>query len=253
MSDHRELLDQVRELRQQGRSPKQIAKLLGLPQTTVNPLIRQVAGRRSGSATSSSASADAVAPADRPLLGCWVSPGWSAGLGLDHVPPEWVASEPSSEEDPEIGGLANVLIAREARPGRATFCGFLVDAYCLGVKNVIGPFEKRSAEILEVRSRLFSAFDVLPSSVPIELAQHLVHGAVAYARSLGFEPHHEFVDAAPYLGDAVGPTPIQFGREGQPFYICGPDDDVSAVLRTLRAAVGEGNYHFIAPMNMLPE
>jgi hypothetical protein len=37
---------------------------------------------------------------------------------------------------------------------------------------------------------------------------------------------------------------IEFGRDGQPFYLNGPYDNPTAVLRTLERSVGAGNFHF---------
>jgi hypothetical protein len=75
------LLAQVRLMRERGSSPKQIAKALGLRPAAVAPLVRQVA-------TLQQSHDD---PSDRVLLGCWVSPGWSAGLGLVGAPAAWAA------------------------------------------------------------------------------------------------------------------------------------------------------------------
>jgi hypothetical protein len=73
------LLAQVRLMRERGSSPKQIAKALGLRPAAVAPLVRQVAAIAQSHDD----------PADRVLLGCWISPGWSAGLGLDEAPAAW--------------------------------------------------------------------------------------------------------------------------------------------------------------------
>ncbi|WP_411151039.1 hypothetical protein [Streptomyces sp. A30] len=40
---------------------------------------------------------------------------------------------------------------------------------------------------------------------------------------------------------ARGPAPIEFDRDGAPFYVAGLYDDAQSVIRTLEAAVGEGN------------
>jgi hypothetical protein len=59
-----ELIEQVRELRQRGRTPKEIARTLGLPPSAVAPLIRAVA---------------AAQPArEAAFVGCWVNQGWAA-------------------------------------------------------------------------------------------------------------------------------------------------------------------------------
>ncbi|MFI2190680.1 hypothetical protein [Streptomyces sioyaensis] len=99
------------------------------------------------------------------------------------------------------------------------------------------------------RREFFSAFDFPGAEAPLEPAQHLVHGAVAFARGRGFEPHEEFAAVAVYLVEPAGPLPIEFGRDGVLFYVAGPYDEArSVVIRTLEAAVGEGNYHYLLPM-----
>jgi hypothetical protein len=75
-------------------------------------------------------------------------------------------------------------------------------------------------------------------NAPIELAQHLVFGAIDYARGLGFQPHTTFADTADQLGAWDGPPAITFGRNGKPFYLSGPHDNPYKVIKTLEQAVG---------------
>ncbi|MFE9934527.1 hypothetical protein [Streptomyces sp. NPDC005533] len=233
-----ELLDRVREMHERGSSPKRIAKALGLRPSAVAPLVRQIASLQQTHAD----------PASRALLGCWISPGWSAGLGLDDAPPQWAAADPMGATDPATGGLAKVLIARQERASRASVCGFLVDLYCLGVKDALGPVVMGSGSLTTYSRDYFAAFDAPALPAPIDLAQNLVHGAVAYAHALGFEPAPDYADVAPYLGTPDIPAPIRFGRDGTPFYFAGPHDNPSAVVRTLEATVGPGNYHYVAAL-----
>jgi hypothetical protein len=233
--DDGEVLARVRQLRERGSSPKQIARVLGLRPAQVAPLVRRIAEQ-------DQAQSD---PAQRELLGCWISPEWSIGLGLDQTPgwAELDQTDPAEEET--RGGLACVLLARRERASRATVCGFLVDVYCLGVKNVIGPLSMGTGSLDAYRREYFSAFDRPGLPVPVELAQQVVHGAVGYARTLGFEPPGDYGPAAAYLGEPTTPAPIRFGRDGTPWYISGPYDKPRAVLDTLSATAGQGNFHYI--------
>ena len=113
------------------------------------------------------------------------------------------------------------------------------------MKNTLGPLTVSSSAVHDRSRRFFSGFPDLPRSAPLELVQHLVHGAVAYAASLGFEPHEEFRDVQPYLGPAPGPCPIRFGRDGTPWYIAGPHDNPRQVIATLDRTAGAGNYQYI--------
>jgi len=226
--DREELMGPVRALRGQGRTPKQIARTLGVPPAAVAPLVRAIA-----------ADDQANAPR-REITGCWVSPGWSDGLTVADRP-GW----PDVAADSGASGLVSVLVARDEGRGRVSVCGYLADVYCLGVKDVDGPRVMDGRALPAFTRRFFSAYQDPPLAAPAELARHLVFGAVEYARSLGFEPAPEFEKAAGHLGAWAGPSAIGFGRDGKPFYIQGPYDNAARIMKTLERSTGRDNYHFL--------
>ena len=75
-----QLLDRVRELREAGRTPKEIARALKMPPSAIAPLIRSVA------AAEGRTREDA-------LIGCWISPGWSSSVQAPE-PTDWPGSVP---------------------------------------------------------------------------------------------------------------------------------------------------------------
>jgi hypothetical protein len=220
-------LERVRELRAAGRSPKEIARALGVRPSVAAQLVREVARQA------------AEAAPEPAVVGCWVSEGWSAGLTVagDHDWPD------RSREDGE-SGLAMVAVARRHKPQRVSVCGYLVDTYCLGVKNALGPEIMNERDLPAFLGRYYSAIqpDTPAIEAPLELARHLVWGAVDYARGLGFEPHPDFAATAGHLGSWDEKSAITFGRDGRPFFVQGPHDNPRAVIRTLTASVGEGNF-----------
>ncbi|GAB3502996.1 helix-turn-helix domain-containing protein [Amycolatopsis cihanbeyliensis] len=227
--DEAELTEQVRALRANGSSPKEIAHALGVPRARVVPVVRRLAAQ------------DETPIGEREVAGCWVSPGWQEGLTFEPRP-DWPDGTPAGGTT----GLVGVLVARTLRRHRVSACGFLVDVYCLGVKNVIPAREMDQHALPAFVDAFFENFAAEPVRAPLELAQHLVFGAVEYARGLGFEPHEEFAAAAEHLGPWTGPGPIGFGKEGVPVYVPGPHDDPAAAYRTLENAVGPGNFEFAA-------
>lgn len=117
-------MPRVRALRGEGCSPKEIARALGVRPAVVAPLVRMVAREQAESAPE---------PA---VVGCWVSPGWGSGRTVEGHP-EW--GEGRARRKGAGSGLVGVVVAREHRKGgRASACGYLVDVYCLGVKNALG-------------------------------------------------------------------------------------------------------------------
>lgn len=226
-----EQLERIRELRKQGVTPKGIARALGLRPAQVAHLIRQVAA------------AETIDPTQRPVVECWVSSGWNAGLTVsDH--PEWPAGP---AEETVSSGLVGVLVAREAGRERVSVCSWLVDVYCLGIKNDLGPKVEYRSSLPKTVHDFFAVFGGRPVAAPLELAQHLVLGAAEYARGLGFEPAAEadFDVTRGHLGRWEGPSAIGFGRQGKPFFIAGPNDDAARIIRQLERSVGRGNFDFM--------
>jgi transcriptional regulator with XRE-family HTH domain len=226
-----ELTQKVRELRAQGMTPREIARSLGVRPAEVSVLVRELAADRDN------------ANPDADLLGCWLNAGWSAGLG---VPDRADWRDPGAGDGAE--GLLTAVVARRRRHRRQiTACTYLVDAYCLGVKNAMGPDEMDDRGLRTLTDFVFSAYAGPHVSVPIDLVRDLVLGAVEYAHGLGFAPHPDFEQARLHLGSWKGPSAITFGCDGQPLYINGPDDDPDHILRTLRRTVGGGGFrHSIA-------
>jgi hypothetical protein len=213
------LLDDVRRLRAAGAAPKEIARALEVPPAIIAPLIRQIAAEQAGD------------PGCEPALaGCWVSPGWSNQLLV-------VPREGWHDVDVGAGGPAGVALALVARAGRGdqvTVCGYLVDTFCLGVKDALGPKRMRERDLPAFVRTYFRVFPAPALKAPIELARHLVLGAVAFASGLGFAPARDFEAARGHLGELGEPCAITFGRGGEPLYVQGPYDDPIAILETLR-------------------
>jgi hypothetical protein len=158
-----------------------------------------------------------------------VNAGWSRSVDLEGAP-QWTGLDPGASDAEEVRGLVAVLVAADsARSAKVQVAGFLLDVWCLGVKNALPPDPMTPSQLAAHRHAYFRA---------------LVFGAAAYARELGFDPEADFDAAAAVLGAPAGPSPIRFGRDGKPFYVNGPYDDPEAIVRTLRNAVGDDGFHY---------
>jgi hypothetical protein len=225
-----ELMERIRELRERGRTPKEIARATGLPPAVVAPLIRTFA---------------AAQPArEKELVACLLNQSWSAGLTVTGHP-DWPGADETEQAD--ASGLVSILVARD-QGSTVSVCGYLVDVWCLGVKNAIGPKTVQRRKLPSFIDDYYRAVAVTPVAAPLDLARQAVFGAVEYARGLGFEPHPDFAKAAGLLGAWDGVCDIAFGRDGQPMYIQGPYDDASRITRTLRGSVGDGNFGYVRSM-----
>jgi hypothetical protein len=151
-------------------------------------------------------------------------------------------------------GLGYVAVARRGKHNHVAAAFFLVDVYCLGVKDVI-LFIDSEARWHEMTRRIAEGGQVWTEVAP-EHARKLVEGAVAYARSFNISPCREWPAASLIFGgiDATQClTEFTFGKDGKPFYIAGPYDDpdrVREIMLALQRNAGSNNYDFLAPINV---
>jgi hypothetical protein len=144
-------------------------------------------------------------------------------------------------------GIGTVVVSRKLPNGQLAVGSFLLDVWCLGVKNafcrVLDPDEYR-----ELRQRV-SEREHMRETEPA-CARKLVESAEAYAQDLGFSPHPDYAFARQIFGDldaGACPSRYEFGKDGKPFYVSGPyDTPVKSrrIVETLAARCGEGNFHY---------
>jgi hypothetical protein len=223
-----EQIQSIRQLRDQGLSPKEIARTLGMRPAAVADLVRKLAAERH------------AADPDTDHIDCLLNAGWSTGLKV-HGHLEW--RDPGANDGAD--GLVTALVARRRSHRRgATACVYLLDVYCLGVKNAMGPDNLDDRGLRRLTDRVFRSYQTPPIPAPIELVRDLVLGAAEYAHNLGFAPHPDFHHARAHLGHWTGPSAITFGRDGKPTYVSGPYDDAEQIIHTLRHAVGRKGFDY---------
>ena len=122
--------------------------------------------------------------------------------------------------------------------GNSSTFGPIVDPGGAGDGRPAGPRYRRRTE--------HRAYQAPPVAAPLDLAQNLVHGAVGYARTLGFDPASDFDSTRDHLGPWAGQGAITFGRDGNPFFIQGPRDNSASIVRRLRRSVGPDFEYLIA-------
>ena len=144
-------------------------------------------------------------------------------------------------------GIGSVFFVRRLGPGQLMGAIFLVDVYCLGVKDVVGRIFSPT-EMREVVAQQNSRSPL--KSVSPGIARGFVEAAISYAMSLGIAPHCDYREVSPIWG-TVQPEPVpeeyQFGHQGKPHFVAGPYDHVmrqKQIVEALVANVGEGNFHY---------
>lgn len=133
----------------------------------------------------------------------------------------------------EEHGLAVLFVSRHFFDCRFFYGVYMVDTYCLGLKNTLSRTCVDRDEAVAERRRLESGFNLVPFDY--EDARSLILGAIDYAANLGFKPNEDWVDSR-YIIEFDRPyePKFEFGKDGKPFFIAGPDDNASSVLRDLK-------------------
>jgi SEC-C motif len=145
-------------------------------------------------------------------------------------------------------GLARIVVTRSQENGKIMVGAFLVDTFCVGVKNA---FCNEGLGRRQIEAQLLPGYyQNEPTRVGINYVKEIIYGAVEYAKGLGFDPHPDFELSRHVLGsEAISRTRnLKFGGpEGKPLYVAGPDDDAATILQKLRKRLGKDGFHFIAP------
>jgi hypothetical protein len=145
-------------------------------------------------------------------------------------------------------GIGTVLVARRLPSGILGCAWFLVDVFCLGVKDIF----YREVSEAELRSRL-EALSETQDFVEVEpsRARRLIRDAAAYAAGLGLPAAKDTPLIEAIFGDVDANACTEtftFGKDGKPFYVSGPSD-TPARVRTIRQALekscGTGNWDYL--------
>jgi transcriptional regulator with XRE-family HTH domain len=222
-----EQTQEIIQWRDKKLSPKEIARQMGLRPAEVTAFLRDYAEQ------------NPTAKALLPLLGCFINSSAAERL--------LKGGDRQGFEASSGGGLSEVLVVRK-EGYRYEVSGFLVDYWCLGVKDAL--FKKCDERKYEALiERIEKTFSEPLQEISLEQAQAIVFGSIDYAATLGFKPHADSERAKQSLGARLeNLQAIKFGRDGKPFYFCGPHDDQMKIIQTLKENVGDGNFDYAAKL-----
>lgn len=145
-------------------------------------------------------------------------------------------------------GIANVVVARRGSGGKVLFANFLVDAQCLGIKDIILDCVKE-ARFQDVLDQIDERIGV--QEIPPTHAAKFLQGAVSYAEGIGFPPTAKALKGLRLLHDvdpATCPLNYTYGREGMPTYTRGPNDSIERqreIVAILTRTCGPGKFRFV--------
>ncbi len=126
-------------------------------------------------------------------------------------------------------GILHVTAARRSREGGLVIASFLIDSFCLGIKDGF------------VRNIFAEEYENMKSQRPFEEikpedAKKLLYDAVTWSKQIGFSPCKEYNTAIKIFDDVNHETSsleFEFGRDGEPLFIAGPNDSPAKCERIL--------------------
>jgi hypothetical protein len=231
---------EILNLRALNLTPKQIARKLGIKVSEVNAVIKNQVEQTIS---------DRLASGELdPIYQCLASENLVQLLSTipaDNSIKNLLTNIIPVKKNDINSGLGLVVIARESRYNKITFCSYLLDVWCLGVKDAMPPRTVDTIKFKEAVAALFDLFPGKPQEIPLEVAQGMIFSACEYALSLGFQPHKDFEKSRAHIGEWDGTIRIECGRNGKPFYVSGPHDNPTKIMETLKKSRGEGNFDFM--------
>ncbi len=161
-----------------------------------------------------------------PIHECWVNRDW------------------------EKSGTSSICVSRIHANGNVTFAMYLVDLYCMGVKESLYNFN----ESIDVFNKHLLKINENIEMIKIDyvLAHNIIYAAIEYADELGFKPHHSYTAITQYLleedTEDVELMDISCGCNGKPMFVKTEfmsNVESHRVIAQLNKSVGEGNYDLI--------
>jgi hypothetical protein len=153
-------------------------------------------------------------------------------------------------------GIGPVMIVRYKSGGRVEAGVFLLDVFCLGVKNALFN-QLHEDELPEFSHDMFQG--ATPDEHSGAWGRKLVEDAAAYARKLGFAPHRDYKKGARVMGGINTKDCTEtfvFGCDGKPFYVSGPNESEAKsalIMQILQKKLGHDAFDFMVPLAMKSE
>ena len=140
-------------------------------------------------------------------------------------------------------GEGHVIVTRRHTSGNITVGFYLVDLYCLGVKDTFYHFSIDPVEFDEMIDH-YGMFE----TCSYEEAHNLIYGAIEFAEEGGIKPHKDFALTRYILEEDDENVPLieyEFGRDGKHFLMVRTQLEAGRYLPLLNKNLGEGNFDYV--------
>ena len=141
--------------------------------------------------------------------------------------------------DITICGEGHVVVSRLQKSGKISAAFYLVDIYCLGVKDSFYRLRLDEDEFEEMIDRMVP-YNIEECSY--EVAHNWIYGAIAFAEEAGIKPDKSFNLTQYMLEEDTDEVPLieyEFGRNGKHFLVAKNKLEASRYLPSMKAHLGD--------------
>lgn len=163
-----------------------------------------------------------------PLYECWINTDWDEAK------------------------QAGCIISRKHSNGNITYCFYLVDLLCLGVKFTHFSFNESLSQYNDFIAQ--TKEDISLELVDYSLVHNVIHAGIEYAEEFEFKPHKDFTNITKYFLEKDADD-IEFmeidcgGDDGQPVYLYSssttPVQQKERIIAHLEQIAGPDNYSLL--------
>ena len=152
------------------------------------------------------------------------------------APPDWQES-----------GMAHIIVTRVRPSGNLVMAAFLVDTFCLGVKDAGYHENIPTSDFEEYLNNYKKGMGL--KEISYDEAHNIIYGAMAFAEESGIKPAKEFDPAGYILEEDTDDIPLieyDFGKNGKHFLIVNSDRKEMPYYHILKKNLGD-DFEFVLP------
>lgn len=147
-------------------------------------------------------------------------------------------------DDLETMGEGHIIVSRKHTGGRVSMAVYLVDIWCVGVKDTFYRLRLEDYEFKE----MIDTYRLGLRECSYDEAHNRIYGAIAFAEEAGIEPDKSFKITQYMLEEDDDNIPLieyEYGKEGKHTLVAHSRLEASRYLPLLEKNLGKGNYDYI--------
>ena len=132
--------------------------------------------------------------------------------------------------------------------GKLSLAGYLVDVYCLGVKDSYVNLRMEPEDVNETFARVEDVCGPL-REITYNEAHNIIYGAVEFAEEAGISPDKSFLTSRLFLEEDTDDVPLieyEFGRDGKHLLVVHDKREADKYLPLMKQNLGD-NFDYIIP------